>query len=339
MDFSSTISRSGLFPRYSSHVNTHSMTQFHDRLLTKSDYTSYCCVRNNFWHYEPYMTLLQMMHYNQCSFDIIISVRLKLGQIIWCTNDQSSLTIEHMPVIIWVSFRCRNAESKTTEGHDGKIYKVFYLAFTHSCYQKHLTFFYVVHNLWLFTMLKGHYYWIYIDCFCVSSYSSSRFSQRNILVQDLVNTSHCMIVFSSASFSLHDWIKAGMSLRLWWRRSHHCRWRKCTWVHFALSVHTLWWRQYWLHSFRNEWFAKIMWFIDRYGRSPTRYDGDALAATPIFCADCFDHASTLIMHNANADSSRKRKRFHDASVHDAELIQTPQQHHADFFDTRKPHML
>ena len=65
------------------------------------------------------------------------------------------------------------------------------------------------------------------------------------------------------------------------------------------------------------WFAKGMWFIDHYGRSPTRYDGDALAAAPIFCADCFDHASTLIMHNANADSSRKRKRFDDDSVHDA----------------------
>ena len=177
IDFSSTISRSGLFPRYSSHVNTHSMTQFHDRLLTKSDYTSYCCVRNNFWHYEPYMTLLQMMHYNQCSFDIIISVRLKLGQIIWCTNDQSSLTIEHMPVIIWVSFRCRNAESKTTEGHDGKIYKVFYLAFTHSCYQKHLTFF-------RWCIIFG-----YSQCWrvIIIEFILIVFVFRHILVQDLVS--------------------------------------------------------------------------------------------------------------------------------------------------------
>ena len=177
IDFSSTISRSGLFPRYSSHVNTHSMTQFHDRLLTKSDYISYCCVRNNFWHYEPYMTLLQMMHYNQCSFDIIISVRLKLGQVIWCTNDQSSLTIEHMPVIIWVSFRCRNAESKTTEGHDGKIYKVFYLAFTHSCYQKHLTFF-----MWCIIFGYSQCWRVIIIEFIliVSVF-------RHILVQDLVS--------------------------------------------------------------------------------------------------------------------------------------------------------
>ena len=86
-------------------------------------------------------------------------------------------------------------------------------------------------------------------------------------------------------------------------------------------------------------FAKAWWFIQRHGRSPTPYRDDKLEATPIFCADCFDHALSLTMHNVSEESSRKGKGLMMAVIMMLELIQAPQQNHAVFFDTRKPRRL
>jgi hypothetical protein len=64
--------------------------------------------------------------------------------------------------------------------------------------------------------------------------------------------------------------------------------------------------------------AKAWWFMKLHGQSPSHISDDELGATPILCADCFDHALSLTMHNASEESSGKRKRVDDGSDHVAE---------------------